>query len=40
MAMTAYKYQAQALMRDYMLSDPLVPYTSVLIGIVLCKIVS
>ncbi|XP_062212013.1 uncharacterized protein LOC133913006 [Phragmites australis] len=37
MAMTAYKYQAQALMRDYLLADPLVPYTSVLIGIVLCK---
>ncbi|AQK63889.1 TRAM LAG1 and CLN8 (TLC) lipid-sensing domain containing protein [Zea mays] len=36
-AMTAYKYQAQALMRDYLLADPLVPYTSVLIGIVLCK---
>ncbi|OEL32547.1 hypothetical protein BAE44_0006435 [Dichanthelium oligosanthes] len=36
-AMMAYKYQAQALMRDYLLADPLVPYTSVLIGIVLCK---
>ncbi|KAG8062034.1 hypothetical protein GUJ93_ZPchr0003g16705 [Zizania palustris] len=37
MAMTVYKYQAQALMRDYLLADPLVPYTSVLVGIVLCK---
>ncbi|WVZ60040.1 hypothetical protein U9M48_010110 [Paspalum notatum var. saurae] len=36
-AMAAYKYQAQALMRDYLLADPLLPYTSVLIGIVLCK---
>ncbi|CAL4926569.1 unnamed protein product [Urochloa decumbens] len=36
-AAMAYKYQAQALMRDYLLADPLVPYTSVLIGIVLCK---
>ncbi|CAN6304083.1 unnamed protein product [Urochloa humidicola] len=36
-AVTAYKYQAQALMRDYLLADPLVPYTSVLLGIVLCK---
>ncbi|CAL4926570.1 unnamed protein product [Urochloa decumbens] len=39
-AAMAYKYQAQALMRDYLLADPLVPYTSVLIGIVLCKMVS
>jgi len=38
-AMTAYKYQAQAMMRDYLLADPLVPYTSVLIGILLCKMV-
>jgi hypothetical protein len=37
--MTAYKYQAQALMRDYLLADLLVPYTSVLFGIVLCKMV-
>lgn len=35
--MTAYTYQAQAMMRDYLLADPLVPYTSVLIGVVLCK---
>jgi hypothetical protein len=26
-------------MRDYLLADPLVPYTSVLIGVVLCKMV-
>ena len=38
-AVTAYKYQAQALMRDYLLADPLVPYTSVLMGIVFCKMV-
>jgi len=38
-AVTAYKYQAQALMRDYLLADPLVPYSSVLMGIVLCKMV-
>ncbi|KQK13851.1 transmembrane protein 56 isoform X2 [Brachypodium distachyon] len=37
MAMTAYKYHAQAMMRDYLLADPLVPYTSVLIGVFLCK---
>lgn len=37
MAMTAYTNQAQAMMRDYLLADPLVPYTSVLIGVVLCK---
>jgi len=36
-AVTAYKYQAQALMRNYLLADPLVPYSSVLMGIVLCK---
>jgi hypothetical protein len=39
MTMTAYTYQAQAMMRDYLLADPLVPYTSVLIGVVLCKMV-
>jgi hypothetical protein len=37
--MTGYKYQAQELMRDYLLADPLVPYTSVLVGIALCKMV-
>ncbi|KAF7047177.1 hypothetical protein CFC21_056134 [Triticum aestivum] len=37
MAMTAYSNQAQAMMRDYLLADPLVPYTSVLIGVFLCK---
>ena len=39
-AMMAYKYQVQELMEDYLLSDPLVPYTSVLIGVVLCKMLS
>jgi hypothetical protein len=39
MAMTAYTYQAQAMMKDYLLADPLVPYTSVLIGVLLCKMV-
>ena len=37
--MTAYSNQAQAMMRDYLLADPLVPYTSVLIGVFLCKMV-
>uniref|UniRef100_A0A453H1N2 TLC domain-containing protein n=1 Tax=Aegilops tauschii subsp. strangulata TaxID=200361 RepID=A0A453H1N2_AEGTS len=37
MAMAAYSNQAQAMMRDYLLADPLVPYTSVLIGVFLCK---
>jgi hypothetical protein len=39
MAMTAYSNQAQAMMRDYLLADPLAPYTSVLIGVFLCKMV-
>lgn len=37
MAIKSYKYQAQVLVRDYLLADPFVPCTSVLGGIFLCK---
>ncbi|KAH7661055.1 TRAM/LAG1/CLN8 homology domain-containing protein [Dioscorea alata] len=37
MAMKSYTYQAELLLRDYLLADPYVLYTSVLCGIVMCK---
>ncbi|XP_008806695.2 TLC domain-containing protein 4 [Phoenix dactylifera] len=37
MATKSYKYQAQELVRKYVLADPVVPYTSVLGGIFMCK---
>nr|CAD1828214.1 unnamed protein product [Ananas comosus var. bracteatus] len=37
MAVKSYKYQAEALVKDYLLADPIVPYTAVLGGIVMCK---
>lgn len=39
MAMKSYTYQAELLLRDYLLADPCVLYTSVLCGIVMCKMV-
>lgn len=39
MAVKSYKYQAEALVKDYLLADPIVPYTAVLGGIVMCKMV-
>lgn len=39
MAMKSYGYPAELLVRDYILADPFVPYTSVLCGIVMCKMV-
>ncbi|XP_010908596.1 uncharacterized protein [Elaeis guineensis] len=37
MASKSYKYQAQVLVREYLLADPFVPCTSVLGGIFMCK---
>lgn len=39
MAMMSYRYQAELLVRDYLLADPIVPYTAVLSGIFMCKLV-
>ncbi|KAJ6796598.1 transmembrane protein 56-like [Iris pallida] len=38
MAMKSYRYQAELLVKDYLLADPFVPYTSVLFGIFMCKV--
>ncbi|KAJ0979047.1 hypothetical protein J5N97_014521 [Dioscorea zingiberensis] len=38
MAIKSYQYKAEVLVRDYLLADAFVPYTSVLGGIFLCKI--
>ncbi|KAJ6851739.1 transmembrane protein 56-like [Iris pallida] len=37
MAMKSYRYHAELLVKDYLLADPIVPYTSVLCGIFMCK---
>ncbi|XP_010272304.1 PREDICTED: transmembrane protein 56-B-like isoform X2 [Nelumbo nucifera] len=37
MAIKSYQVQAQMLVRDYLLADPFLPYTSVLGGIFACK---
>ncbi|XP_043687315.1 TLC domain-containing protein 4-B-like isoform X1 [Telopea speciosissima] len=39
MAIKSYQNQAELLVRDYLLADPFVPYTSVLGGILACKMV-
>ncbi|XP_038974421.1 TLC domain-containing protein 4-B-like isoform X2 [Phoenix dactylifera] len=38
MSLQSYRYQAEAIVKDYLLSDPAVPYTSVLGGIFMCKL--
>ncbi|RRT47213.1 hypothetical protein B296_00033599 [Ensete ventricosum] len=40
MAEKSYIYQAEWLVRNYLLADHLVAYTSVLVGIYMCKMVS
>ncbi|KAL0929089.1 hypothetical protein M5K25_001029 [Dendrobium thyrsiflorum] len=37
MAYKTYQYQAEAVIREYVLSDPFIPYTSVLAGLFICK---
>lgn len=39
MAMKSYQNQAQLLVKDYLLADPFLPYTSVLGGIFACKMI-
>ncbi|XP_013597553.1 PREDICTED: transmembrane protein 56 isoform X2 [Brassica oleracea var. oleracea] len=39
MDVTSYQNQAEGFVKRYLLSDPLLPYTSVLAGIFLCKMV-
>ncbi|KAF8390927.1 hypothetical protein HHK36_023227 [Tetracentron sinense] len=39
MAIMSYQNQAELLVNDYLLADPLIPYTSVLGGILACKLV-
>ncbi|KAH0455146.1 hypothetical protein IEQ34_017070 [Dendrobium chrysotoxum] len=37
MAYKTYQYQAKAVIREYVLSDPFIPYSSVLAGLLICK---
>ncbi|KAB2029239.1 hypothetical protein E1A91_D05G155500v1 [Gossypium mustelinum] len=39
MAIKSYKNQAQMLVKNYLLADPFAPYTSILGGILACKVV-
>ncbi|KAF6172352.1 hypothetical protein GIB67_024974 [Kingdonia uniflora] len=39
MAIKSYQNQAEVLVRNYLLADPFIPYTSVLGGILVCKMV-
>ncbi|KAG9439493.1 hypothetical protein H6P81_019658 [Aristolochia fimbriata] len=39
MAMKSYGSQAEVLVKDYLLSDPLIPYTSIICGMLMCKMV-
>lgn len=40
MEIKAYQNQAEDLVKHYLLADPFLPYTSVLVGIFLCKMVT
>lgn len=39
MAIKSYSYQAEMLVKDYLLADSLLPYTSIIAGIFMCKMV-
>lgn len=39
LAFKSYQSQAQVLVRNYLLADPFIPYTSILGGMFLCKLV-
>ena len=39
LAAKAYKYKAESLVKEYLLADSYVPYTAVLGGILMCKMV-
>ncbi|GKU92692.1 hypothetical protein SLE2022_386460 [Rubroshorea leprosula] len=38
MAIKSYQNQAQVLVKNYLLADPFIPYTSILCGILACKV--
>ncbi|GKV44263.1 hypothetical protein SLEP1_g51460 [Rubroshorea leprosula] len=38
MAMKSYQNQARVLVKNYLLADPFIPYTSILAGILACKV--
>jgi len=40
MEIKSYQNQAEYFVEHYLLADPFLPYTSVLVGICLCKLVS
>ena len=40
MAIKIYQNQAEALVKNYFLADPFIPYTSVLGGLFACKVVT
>jgi hypothetical protein len=39
MAMKSYQSHAELLVKEYLLADPLIPYTSIIGGIFACKMV-
>lgn len=39
MAIKSYQNQARVIVRNYLLADPFIPYTSILLGIFICKLV-
>jgi hypothetical protein len=39
MAAKAYKYKAELLLKEYLLADSYVLYTSVFVGLLMCKLV-
>ncbi|XP_022721705.1 transmembrane protein 56-like isoform X2 [Durio zibethinus] len=38
LAIKSYQNQAQMLVKNYLLADPFIPYTSILVGILACKV--
>lgn len=39
MAMKSYQDHAEVLVRDYLIADPFIPYTSMICGLLACKVV-
>lgn len=39
LAIKSYENQAEVLVQNYLLADPFIPYTSVVAGILACKLV-
>lgn len=38
-AIKSYQNQAQVLVKNYIIADPFIPYTSILAGLLACKVV-